>query len=931
MSRLTNKLNGLALAIIAIVGIMHDGQTWDPIVGLQNRITEYRFEVAKRPATGDIVFLAIDKAALEHVGQWPWPRRVHAKIIDKLMERGASEIALDIDFDAASNPEDDKLLSEALERAGGSVVLAAFRQGESAEKSEDQVAYNLPRATFLQNAWPASVNVIADPDGLVRKFPYGQKIAGDFVPSLPSILAGQSGADGDTVAIDYSIDPATVPTFSVKSLLEGKIPGSALKDKKVLLGAHAVELRDTLAVPVHAVLSGAVVQVLGAETLLQDRSLITNSKTSTTFLILAVLCLCSLFTAKRSLKASILALVAASVLIEVIAFGAQIGNATNLVTAPVHLATALMAFFFIALELSSRQFKALRSRVRARNIEHILDRVFLDNFDAIIVAGSDGRIEIASKKVKGVLTELDHRLCKGKLVDDVLESRIAEEARQVISRFEEGDFEGSQSCEVLLGDDCEAQRTIEYVITPSRLEAQPSADSSSNSEETVICITARDVTTLKAQNDRLEYLSKQDHLTGAMRRDEMVNQMVDAGVLRKSNPDRPLSALLVFGIHRFSVINGTFGRRIGDALLREVAQRALSFEDSLHKVARVDGDAFAILFENCDGEASARSFERRLLNVLEEPYVVDGHRVHAQFDVGISGSWQGFAASEEFLAAAEAALDVSKRSVESNSVVYNPSSAETVKRAQLIERHLWRAIERKELRVLYQPQVDLTTRQLVGAEALVRWESEELGNVSPAEFIPIAENSGCIENIGRHVLRESCQVAAQWPKHIAIAVNVSSVQIHRGNLVQDVDETLAQSGLPPERLHLELTETAILNHQEGTREQIQKLRERGITVALDDFGTGYCSFEYLSNLPIDKIKLDQTFVRNMLLETTSAAVIRSIMTLATGLSLSSIAEGIETEEQAVQLRLAGCRQGQGYLFSRPQTAEQFLSQLETAA
>ena len=149
--------------------------------------------------------------------------------------------------------------------------------------------------------------------------------------------------------------------------------------------------------------------------------------------------------------------------------------------------------------------------------------------------------------------------------------------------------------------------------------------------------------------------------------------------------------------------------------------------------------------------------------------------------------------------------------------------------------------------------------------------------------------------------------------------------------MQDVDYALAQTGLPSERLHLELTETTILNHHEDTREQIERLRARGITIALDDFGTGYCSFEYLSNLPIDKIKLDQSFVRNMLLETTSAAVIRSIMTLATGLSLSSIAEGIETEEQAVQLRLAGCSQGQGYLFSRPLPANQFFAKLSAAA
>lgn len=931
MGRLTNKLTGLALVIVALVGILHEGQDWEPIVGLHNQITEYRFEAAKRSVSGDIVFLAIDKSALEHVGQWPWPRRVHAKIIDELVARGASEIALDIDFNSASNPEDDKLLAQALERAGGSVVLAAFQQSESAEKPADKTAENLPIDKFLQNAWPASVNVIADPDGLVRRFPYGQTIAGNFVPSLPSILAGQAGADDETVVIDYSIDPATIPTFSVKSLLKNEIPADAFKNKKVLLGAHAVELRDTLAVPVHAVLSGAILQILGAETLMKDRAVITNSRTATTLLILLVLFLCALLTVHWSLTAGIVALVASAVVIEAGAFALQIFGVINLFTAPVHLALLVLAGFFVTIELSSRQLNILRSHIRAQNIRQVLDQVFLDNFDAIIVANADGQIEIASKKATGILTELDHRLCAGKFLQEILPAPLAEEAREAVISFEAGTFEGTHYREYSTGEGSDLHQVVEYVITPSRLESQLSADPEPGGEQIVVCITARDVTTLRTQKDRLEYLSKRDHLTGTLRRDELIAQLTAAHDTAEAAGDEPTGALFVFGIKRFSVINGTFGREVGDALLREVANRALRFGDQSRAVARVDGDAFAIHMEKCSDEVEARQFEARLLAALEQAYEVRGHRVHLLFNVGISGSWQGFASQAEFLGGAEVALDASKRLPDATTAIYDPSSANSVKRAQLIERHLWRAIERNEFKVLYQPQVDLSSREVVGAEALVRWESADLGTVSPAEFIPIAENSGCIEQIGRYVLMEACRAAATWPVHIDVAVNVSSIQIHRGNLLQDVDDALTQTGLPPKRLHLELTETAILNRQDTTRAQIDQLRARGITIALDDFGTGYCSFEYLSHLPIDKIKLDQSFVRNMLLETTSAAVIRSIMTLATGMSLSSIAEGIETEEHAVQLRLAGCRQGQGYFFSRPLEASQFAAHLKEAA
>ena len=256
-------------------------------------------------------------------------------------------------------------------------------------------------------------------------------------------------------------------------------------------------------------------------------------------------------------------------------------------------------------------------------------------------------------------------------------------------------------------------------------------------------------------------------------------------------------------------------------------------------------------------------------------------------------------------------------------------SIETAIRARReLEVELWDAFDRDEFQVFYQPQVSLADRSITGVEALLRWWHPKRGYVSPAEFVPVAEAVGLIAPLGLWILEKACAEVARWPLPIKLAVNVSPVQFVKGDLAASVEAALARSGLPPERLGLEITESLLLEENRAIGEMIARLRARGVSFAIDDFGTGYSSLAYLRKFPVEKIKIDQSFVRGLPHDSDSAAIVRAVCTLAEGLSIAVNAEGIETEEQALALRLSGCGEGQGYLFGRPQPAARIVEMLQ---
>jgi diguanylate cyclase (GGDEF)-like protein len=919
-----SRLVGLLAGALALLLCLNLGQSNGLLAGLQHELTEARAAASSRAPSGETVLVAIDKQSIDYVGSWPWPRRVHARVIDELVKAGAAEIALDIDFSAPSNPEDDRLLGEALERAGGAVILAAFRQPQSVESGSRLDGLNMPVEPLLQHAWPGAVNVLADADGIVRDLPYGQQIGQEFVPSLPALLAGRPGGQNDIVSIDFSIDARQIPVVSIKSLLEGNPPASRLAGKKVIVGASATELRDSLAVPVHGVIGGSSLQLLATETLLQQRDLIFSDMTTTSALSFALLFALALVSVKLRLSWSLLGFLAAAAGVEGVGLWLYDRHAIVAETVPFHVGLLCLAGSVIAIELDGRRVRAAQARVVVDNYRNVLGQVFDDSFDAVVVASGDGVIEFASSEAVRLFAGKDSQDLTGRRVEAVLPAQIHQDAEQLLGEGHDEAGEGGGLKLTTFDAAAAGERQIEYVITRSRLRNATQAAEQAAPEKTAICITARDVTELHTKNRSLEYLARHDPLTGVLRREAFVEMLAER-LGKAEQPGKPSEiVVLAVSLNHFAVVNHNFGREVGDKVLVEAANRLAYFAGHKQWVARLDGGTFGVLLKTRSADRDrAQALVDAMLGQMEQALELDGHHIQLKLQIGMAGSWQVTRQADILISSAETALDIAKRSSLCGITWFNSSLGRDIARCRQIERHMWRALERNELSLCFQPQVNLATRKVTGGEALLRWTSDALGTVSPAEFIPIAESSGAIHELGRFALEQACRAARDWPSDVAVSVNVSPVQLDFSDIGRIVRDVLAETGLAAHRLHIELTETSLMTNQEFVAEQIAALRLMGVKIALDDFGTGHSSLDYLAKLPIDKIKIDQSFVRRMLKDTRSQPIIQAVLGLARSLNLQTVCEGIESEDQALLLRLAGSTEGQGYLFGKPMSAQDF--------
>lgn len=438
---------------------------------------------------------------------------------------------------------------------------------------------------------------------------------------------------------------------------------------------------------------------------------------------------------------------------------------------------------------------------------------------------------------------------------------------------------------------------------------------------------ARDVTDKKRAEERVRYLAEHDTLTDLPNRlllGQRLAQRVAASVGAQVN-----MALLFFDLDHFKNINDSLGHEVGDALLRQVADRLRSALYEEDTVSRQGGDEFAILLVNCGGAAMVARIAQRLLEVASQPYHVDGHELSLTASVGISLYPGDGADIGALLKNADAAMYHAKAAGRNTYQFYTAEMNARVFERLSLENSLRKALNRQELELYFQPQVSLDEPgqgpRVVGLEALLRWRHGELGMVAPSRFIPIAEETGLILPIGHWVLKEACRRAremsvsrvARGLTPLTVAVNLSAVQFRQANLSEMVAAVLAESGLAPQLLELEVTESVLMHDTEHAIATLRDLRTLGVKVAIDDFGTGYSSLNYLRRLPIDRIKIDQSFVREMTLDHDSAAITEAIIAIASKLHLQVIAEGVETEAQLEFLRRAGCLDMQGFYFSRP--------------
>jgi diguanylate cyclase (GGDEF)-like protein len=425
--------------------------------------------------------------------------------------------------------------------------------------------------------------------------------------------------------------------------------------------------------------------------------------------------------------------------------------------------------------------------------------------------------------------------------------------------------------------------------------------------------THEDITERCELETRLAYLALHDTLTGLIKRSHLHVELAKALTALEGEE----LAMLRIELRQLKLVNETFGPAVGDALLKEVATRLGACARATDVVARMGSDEFAILQRHSKQPTAAKALASRIVETLAAPFECGEHRLSVAANVGITLAPQDGVEPEILLKNAELALDLAISDGRGTYRFFRMEMDQRMQARRQLEMDLPHAISSEEFELFYQPIINLETDSIAGFEALLRWNHHSRGRISPADFIPVAEETGLIVPLGEWVLRQACAEAATWPTPLSVSVNVSPVQFGNPNLVLGIIGALATSDLAPTRLELEITETALLKNSEATLAMLHKIRALGVNIAMDDFGTGYSSLSYFQSFPFDKIKLDQSFIKSLSDKPSSLAILKAVAGLGASLSIATTAEGVETVEQLAQIRAAGIRQVQGYLLGRP--------------
>jgi len=431
--------------------------------------------------------------------------------------------------------------------------------------------------------------------------------------------------------------------------------------------------------------------------------------------------------------------------------------------------------------------------------------------------------------------------------------------------------------------------------------------------------THEDITERKKAEERISYLAHYDVLTGLPNRTEFGVQL-EKQFARVQRGDT--AAVLCLDLDHFKAVNDTLGHPIGDALLRAVAERLSRCVRAEDVVARLGGDEFAVIQVGGEQPLGASMLARRIIDEIGRPFLLDGHQVLIGTSIGIALAPTDGVDPDTGLKNADLALYRAKADGRATFRFFEPAMDARMQERRQLELDLRRALSQNEFELYYQPIMNVRDNRVSAFEALLRWNHPRRGVVSPTEFISLAEEIGLITSIGKSVLQRACVEAACWPDSVKVCVNLSPAQFKTPGLVMTVASALADSGLRPDRLELEITESVLLQNTDDTLETLHQIRALGVRVAMDDFGTGYSSLSYLRSFPFDKIKIDQSFVRDIEDSDQANAIIRAVSGLGVSLGMATTAEGVETAEQLDSLKNEGCTEVQGFLFSPPRPASE---------
>nr|WP_314539346.1 EAL domain-containing protein [uncultured Massilia sp.] len=546
------------------------------------------------------------------------------------------------------------------------------------------------------------------------------------------------------------------------------------------------------------------------------------------------------------------------------------------------------------------------------SLSRFLDSVISNIPASVLAQDCSGEVILLANQQAQRLFNGGHADLAGKSVRDCLSPAVADYiARQVAG----------------VGQDAAVQTSESSVDTPlgtRTLRSRSMRGTRPEGEGDYILTITEDVTEELAAYAQIHHMAQHDGLTDLPNR-AFFHDRLDRAI-EEDAASRSITAILCLDLDNFKNVNDAVGHAYGDKLLLALAQRLrkqLRDEDTL---ARLGGDEFAVVLPNLKRLDEAKSAAQRLIDVTAQPFLIDEHSFAVGLSVGIASTNSGSTA-EEMLRFGDMALYEAKRNGRNRYEVFRPELEEAARVRRQMETDLRRALHLGQIEMVYQPIIRKDGLSIAGYEALMRWNHPVHGQIAPVNFIPLAEETGLIHDLGTRALNLACQEAITWSNGESVAVNLSPVQFKSPDLVATVALALADSGLDPARLELEITESVLLDDSDGNIRTLRALKDLGVAISLDDFGTGYSSLSYLRSFPFDKIKIDKSFVQDIGESREALAIIRAITGLSNSLLIDTTAEGVETHEQFLRLQAEGCSHFQGYLFGRPQSSDKRLQEV----
>lgn len=846
--------------------------------------------------TSDIIIVEIDARSLNKLGRWPLPRSYYAKLLQQLQQANARRIFMDIDFSTVSTPAEDNALAEVLATMTPPPVLPAFWQPTS--NGASSLLLNQPLAAFRAHAQLGMVNLIPSPDGLTR-------IIGGLSP-LPNthqpvwaVMQPDSHRERQVLYLDYRISPHSFERVSFYDVLHGVSP-SRFTGKTVFVGATALELGDIIAVPLHRVLPGILVQAIAYESarlpplrLLPPAALI---------LVLIPWCVFCVWLLWRQGWHKSPALTGALIVAALLATALLYVFGNVLVPMSPFAVAALSALTGSLLgSLRVEAWRSWRARRRSQERDALLRHVVDHSSDAILTLDCHGVVRTANRTASSILGVSESALLGAPLASIAPGLARALQNHLAKTGLHEAWFDTADGSRVAVEVDAAQLRWDRQEITT---------------------LTLRNVTAQRSREAELRHLALHDALTGLPNRMFLAQQLATA--LREVMPDESV-ALMMLDLDGFKEVNDALGHSTGDTLLVELGKRLRQLSGDTRHVCRLGGDEFAVLGTVKD-TGRAEGLAQELLLLIEEPILIRGIAVSLGASVGIALSPDHANDAETLLKRADVALYVAKRK-KSRVEVYDPSSDIHSPRRVEILTLLRAAVNKGELALHYQPKVDMRTGMAIEVEALCRWHSPVLGSVPPGEFIGLAESTDLIKPLTEWTLRQALIDCRAWHDEgltLKVAVNLSARLLQDAHLPQWLDALLEETGVLPHWLELEITESAIMTDPDRALKTLQALHERGILISIDDFGTGYSSLAYLRTLAVDRLKIDRSFILSMDEGPKEQIIVESTIKLAHGLGMQAVAEGIETQTHYEILKTLGCDIGQGHFIAKPMPPAQLI-------